>query len=85
MRYPRASTEPLDIIRVNECDANVGLATARFQALWNEIERLRAILRSCVHGMEVVELADGEYLGLYLPNKPESNGLLQMNGLERGK
>jgi hypothetical protein len=45
MRYPRASTEPLEIIRVNECDADVGLATSRFQALWNEIESLHELLR----------------------------------------
>ena len=41
MRYPDASTEPLEIIRVNECEADPDLATKRFQALWNEIERLR--------------------------------------------
>jgi hypothetical protein len=41
MRYQNASTEPLEIIRHNECDAAGGLATSRFQALWNEIERLR--------------------------------------------
>lgn len=41
MRYPRASTEPLEIIRVNECEADPGLATNRFQALWNEVERLQ--------------------------------------------
>lgn len=42
MRYPNASTESLEIIRVNECDCGDGsLATKRFQALWNEIERLR--------------------------------------------
>lgn len=40
--YETASTEPLDIIRANECEARPGLATSRFQALWNEIERLRA-------------------------------------------
>lgn len=45
MRYPNASTEPLEVIRVNECDASQGLATARFQALWNEIERLQALLK----------------------------------------
>jgi hypothetical protein len=45
MRYPNASTEPLEIIRVNECEANPGLATSRFQALWNEIERLRGLLQ----------------------------------------
>lgn len=42
MRYPQASTEPLEVIRANECDAAGGLATGRFQALWNEIERLQA-------------------------------------------
>lgn len=41
--YDRASTEPLEIIRVNECETDVGsLATNRFRALWNEIERLRS-------------------------------------------
>ena len=39
-----------------------------------EIEWLRDVLRSCVHGMEVVELADGEFLGLHLPNKPVTSG-----------
>jgi hypothetical protein len=43
MRYQNASTEPLEIIRANECEATqYELATKRFQALWNEIERLRA-------------------------------------------
>ena len=41
-RYPLASEEPLDIIRRNECEAPMSLVTSRFQALWNEIERLRA-------------------------------------------
>lgn len=46
MRYPNASTEPLEIIRVNECDTDsASLATKRFQALWNEIERLQDVLR----------------------------------------
>lgn len=40
--YDTASKEPLDVIRANECEASPGLATSRFQALWNEIERLRA-------------------------------------------
>lgn len=43
--YETASTEPLDLIRQNECEANGSLATSRFQALWNEIERLRAALK----------------------------------------
>lgn len=34
-----------------------------------EIERLRSILRSCVHGAEIVDIGGGELLGLYLPNK----------------
>jgi len=45
MRYPNASTEPLEIIRINECEAAPNLATKRFQALWNEIERLRSLLQ----------------------------------------
>lgn len=45
MRYPNASTEPLEIIRVNECEDYPNLATKRFQALWNEIERLQDALR----------------------------------------
>jgi hypothetical protein len=44
MRYPNASTEPLEIIRANECEADPSLTTKRFQALWNEIERLRSAL-----------------------------------------
>lgn len=35
------SDEPLEIIRANECDAQENLATSRFRALWNEIERLK--------------------------------------------
>ncbi len=35
----------------------------------NEIERLRGIIRSCVHGFEVVDLGEGEMIGLHLPNK----------------
>ena len=43
------STEPLDNIRSNECESDVGsLCTRRFRALWNEIERLREALdRQC--------------------------------------
>lgn len=40
--YDGASTEPLEIIRSNECEAAPeSLVTKRFRALWNEIERLR--------------------------------------------
>lgn len=39
--YATASREPLEVIRVNECEAASGLAASRSQALWNEIERLR--------------------------------------------
>jgi hypothetical protein len=35
----------------------------------DEIERLRAILRTCQHGMEVIDIGGGELRGLYLPNK----------------
>ena len=60
MRYPRASTEPLEIIRVNECEADVGLATARFQALWNEIESLRDLLKQARdYGNRGHSLSDG--------------------------
>lgn len=39
------STEPLDVIRANECENQLGsLCTARYRALWNEIERLRNLL-----------------------------------------
>lgn len=41
--YQNASTEPLSVIEANECNAQPGsLATTRFQACFNEIERLRA-------------------------------------------
>lgn len=44
MRYQNASDEPLEAIKTNTCDAGgSSLATKRFQALWNEIERLREI------------------------------------------
>jgi uncharacterized protein YnzC (UPF0291/DUF896 family) len=33
-----------------------------------EIERLKDIIRSCVHGTEIVDIG-GETIGLYLPNK----------------
>lgn len=48
MKYPNASTEPLYIIRANECEAPSDLATRRFQALWNEIERQREALRQVI-------------------------------------
>ena len=44
--YPSASDEPLDVIRVNECEAFPDLATRRSQRLWNEIERLRVALKA---------------------------------------
>lgn len=34
-----------------------------------EVDRLRSIIRSCVHGAEVVDLGNGEFIGLHLPNK----------------
>jgi len=44
IRYDTASKEPLEVIRLNECEASPSLATSRFQALWNEIVRLRTDL-----------------------------------------
>ena len=46
LMYDTASKEPLDVIRANECEGDGNLATYRFQALWNEIERLREIVAS---------------------------------------
>jgi hypothetical protein len=57
-RYPNASTEPLEIIRVNECDADYNLATKRFQALWNEIECLRELTRKVLDHQNKYELED---------------------------
>lgn len=34
-----------------------------------EIERLRGIIRSCVHGLDITYLGDGEVIGLHRPNK----------------
>lgn len=43
--YPNASTEPLSVIEANECNTHHGsLATARFQACFNEIEQMRKAL-----------------------------------------
>lgn len=43
--YPDASIEPLDVIRANECESQVGsLSTKRFRRLFNEIDRLHAEL-----------------------------------------
>lgn len=39
------------------------------ESLKAEIERLRAILRSCVRGPDPVDLGDGEVLALHLPHK----------------
>jgi hypothetical protein len=43
MKYTEfVSEEALEIIRNNECEAQIGsLATARFRRLWNAIENLR--------------------------------------------
>ena len=49
-RYLDASREPLVVIRSNECDSELGsLSTRRFQALWNEFDRLRAKLAAAPH------------------------------------
>ena len=37
-----------------------------------ELERLRAVLRSCQHGPDVVDIGEGEAVYLYLPNKSDS-------------
>jgi hypothetical protein len=40
------SAEPLDIIRRLEADADQGLCTGRFRRLFNEIERLEALVNT---------------------------------------
>lgn len=73
MRYPNASTEPLEIIRANECEADLNLATKRFQALWNEIERLQGLLQ------QTRNYVDKDHLGMLaeiddaLPVNPPPN------------
>lgn len=44
------SNEPLEIIRINECDARPDLATSRFRRLWNEIVDLREAAQTCSCG-----------------------------------
>lgn len=64
--YDTASTESLDIIRSNECEARPGLATSRFQALWNEIERLRALSERRDGWMDIASAPkDGTRILLY--------------------
>jgi len=54
MKYDRASTEPLGVIEGNECHAHAGsLSTARFQACFNEIGRLRAERNALVEKIKV--------------------------------
>lgn len=53
--YATASTEPLDVIERAECFENytaTDITASRFQACFNEIERLRAAL---------TEIATGKY------------------------
>ena len=40
VKYPNASTEPLDVIEANECGHDWQLATLRFERCFNEIESL---------------------------------------------
>jgi len=61
--YDNASTEPLELIRANECDHpnSNDLATMRFRAFWNEIERLTsdykaARLKIDYQGLEIERL-----------------------------
>ena len=61
--YPGASTEPLEIIRSNECNAQQGLATSRFQALWNEIIHLRRIVSAYVDDENRFNRGEGEAYG----------------------
>lgn len=50
------SSEPLGIIRANECESNIGsLCTMRFRRLWNEIVDLREQLaaKQSDHGIPI--------------------------------
>jgi hypothetical protein len=42
---------------------------ALYRELADEIERLRKIIRSCARGTEMVDLGNGEIIGLHLPNR----------------
>lgn len=46
---------------------------ALLQRAIDEIERLRGIIRSCVHGTEFTDIGDGELIGLHRPNKDYPN------------
>lgn len=53
--FPDASTEPLLIIERNECLSDIGsLATKRFQACFNEIHRLTALLEEALKPIQMV-------------------------------
>lgn len=54
MRYPNASTEPVEDIRSNECEASPSLVTSRMQALWNEIENNRDLAEA--RRLRIIEL-----------------------------
>lgn len=56
------SDEPLESIRLNECEASEGLATSRFRRLWNEIESLRAerAQATAAERERLCDLADAE-------------------------
>lgn len=47
----------------------ITVTRAHLQLAIDEIQRLRAILRTCAYGMEVIDIGGGEFRGLYLPNK----------------
>lgn len=54
---------------VNVYALPIEVATGHLYQAIDEIKRLRGIIRSCQHGAEVVDLGDGEMIGLHLPNK----------------
>lgn len=65
-----------DNMRPGTSDSDINVYTlpitvtrAHLQLAINEIQRLRAILRTCAYGMEVIDIGGGEFRGLYLPNK----------------
>lgn len=49
-KYPHASDQGLDTIEANECNGDGSLATRRFEACFNEIYRLREIIRTRHYG-----------------------------------
>lgn len=48
--------------------ARAAIQSIRTGEIPRELERLKSIIRSCVHGAEIVDIG-GELIGLHLPNK----------------